>query len=64
METYDWALANLMPGCNKQVFAVGSQLPLVDQLWPARVLSWDGFNGDRAKWRRYLGPEVMGLALR
>ena len=28
MEAYDWALANLMPGCNKQVvFAVWDQAP-------------------------------------
>jgi hypothetical protein len=71
MEAYDWALANLMPGCNKQVvFAVGSQLPLVDYVVASKgfVFGMD-FNGDRAEVEKIfrtggygVGTSLMGYA--
>ena len=71
MEAYDWALANLMPGCNKQVvFAVGSQLPLVDYVVASKgfVFGMD-FNGDRVEVEKIfktggygVGTSLMGYA--
>ncbi len=71
MAAYDWALANLMPGCNKQVvFAVGSQLPLVDYVVASKgfVFGMD-FNSDRSMVEKIfraggygVGTSMMGYA--
>jgi len=71
MEAYDWALANLMPGCNKQVvFAVGSQLALVDYVVASKgfVFGTD-FNSDRSTVEKIfraggygVGTSLMGYA--
>jgi hypothetical protein len=71
MEAYDWALANLMPGCNKQVvFAVWDQAPLVDYVVASKGFAFGmDFNGDRAEVEKIfraggygVGTSLMGYA--
>jgi hypothetical protein len=68
---YDWALANLMPGCNKQVvFAVWDQAPLVDYVVASKGFAFGlDFNGDRAEVEKIfraggygIGTSLMGYA--
>jgi len=71
MEAYDWALANLMPGCNKQVvFAVWDQAPLVDYAVASKGFAFGlDFNGDRGMVEKIfraggygVGTSLMGYA--
>lgn len=70
-EAYDWALANLMPGCNKQVvFAVWDQAPLIDYVVASKGFAFGlDFNGDRAEVEKIfraggygIGTSLMGYA--
>jgi len=71
MEAYDWAIAKLMPGCNKQVvFAVWDQAPLVDYVVASKGFAFGmDFNGDRAEVEKIfraggygVGTSLMGYA--
>ncbi len=71
IEAYDWALANLMPGCNKQiVFTFWIPLPLIDYVVASKgfVFGLD-FNADRAEVEKIfraggygIGTSLMGYA--
>jgi len=68
---YDWALSNLMPGCNKRViFALGIPLALIDYVVASKgfVFGLD-FNADRAEVEKIfrtqgygVGTSLMGYA--
>ena len=52
IEAYDWALSNLMPGCNQQVvFALWIPLSLIDYVVASKgfVFGLDFYNTDRAE---------------
>ena len=68
---YDWALANLMPGCNKQVvFASWIQLPLDDYMVASKGFCFElDFNAERAEVQKIfrtqgygVGTSLMGYA--
>jgi hypothetical protein len=71
IEAYDWALANLMSGCNKQVvFATAQNTPLIDYLVASKGFAfWLDFNGERSEVQKIfrttgygVGTSLMGYA--
>src|SRR5260370_30970637 len=71
IEAYDWALSNLMPGCNKRVvFALGIPLSLIDYVVASKGFVFGlEFNADRAAVEKIfrtqgygVGTSLMGYA--
>jgi hypothetical protein len=71
IEAYNWALRNLMPGCNKQVvFAVWNQAPLIDYVVASKGFAFGlDFNSDRAEVEKIfraggygVGTSLMGYS--
>ena len=63
IEAYDWALSNLMPGCNKQVvFTFWIPLPLIDYVVASKgfVFGLD-FNAERAEVQKIFGTRGYGV---
>jgi GxGYxYP putative glycoside hydrolase C-terminal domain/GxGYxYP_N second domain/GxGYxYP third domain len=71
IEAYDWARANLMPGCNKQVvFATAMNTPLIDYAVASKgFVFWLDFDGERSEVQKIfqttgygMGTSLMGYA--
>ncbi len=69
IEAYDWALANLMPNCTKQVvFALRNPMPLVDYTVASKgFIFWLDFNTEQAEIKKIfstkgyaVGTSLMG----
>ncbi len=70
-EAYNWALANLMPNCNKQVvFATALNTPLIDYAVASKgFVFWLDFDGERSEVQKIfqttgygVGTSLMGYA--
>ncbi len=63
IEAYDWALAHLMPGCNKQVIiATSINTPLFDYAYAAKGFAfWLDFNAERSEVQKIFRTEGYGV---
>ncbi len=63
IEAYDWALANLMPNCSKQVvFALRNPMPLVDYAVASKgFVFWLDFNIEQAEIKKLFSTKGYGV---